>query len=77
MPQLIGISVRTKSLTGLASPSLLTPEGLKKRLAELFDLAVRGELKATISATYPLERADDADRALEERGTTVKVVLVP
>jgi NADPH:quinone reductase len=77
VPQLIGIIFKNQSLTGFALPSLLTPEGLKEGLAELFDLAVRGELKATIGATYPLERADDAHRALEGRATTAKVVLVP
>jgi NADPH2:quinone reductase len=77
VPELIGIVFKNQSLTGFALPSLLTPEGLKEELAELFDLAVRGELKVTIGATYPLECADDAHRALEGRGTTAKVVLVP
>jgi hypothetical protein len=30
---------------------------LKEGLTELFGLAVQGELKVTIGATYPLERA--------------------
>ena len=77
VPDLVGIIFKNQSLTGFALPSLLTPAGLKQGLAELFDLAVRGELKVTNGATYPLERADDAHRALEGRGTTGKVVLVP
>jgi NADPH2:quinone reductase len=77
VPELIGIIFKNQSLTGFALPSLLTPQGLKDGLAELFDLAVRGELRAKIGATYPLARADDAHRALEGRGTTGKVVLLP
>jgi NADPH2:quinone reductase len=77
VPELIGIIFKNQSLTGFALPSLLTPQGLKDGLAELFDLAVRGELKAKIGATYPLARANDAHRALEGRGTTGKVVLLP
>jgi NADPH:quinone reductase len=77
VPELMGIIFKNQSLTGFALPSLLTPQGLKDGLAELFDLAVRGELKAMIGATYPLARADDAHRALEGRGTTGKVVLLP
>jgi NADPH2:quinone reductase len=75
--ELIGIIFKNQSLTGFALPSLLTPAGLKEGLAELFDLAVCGELKVTIGAIYPIERADDAHRALEGRTTTGKVVLLP
>ncbi len=77
VPELIGIIFKNQSLTGFALPSLLTPAGLKDGLAELFDLAARDELKVTIGASFPLERAGDAHRALEGRGTTGKVVLVP
>ena len=67
--------------SGLPPPGLLSnvessePEGVRAGLAELFDLAVRGQLKVTIGGTYPLERAADAHRALEERRTTGKLVL--
>ncbi len=77
VPELLGVIFKNQSLTGFALPTLLTPEGLKAGLAELFDLAVRGGLKVTIGATYPLERAAEAHRALEGRGTTGKLVLVP
>jgi NADPH:quinone reductase len=77
VPELIGIIFKNQSLTGFALATLLTPAGLKQGLAELFDLAARGDLKVTIGATYPLARAGDAHRALEGRGTTGKVVLVP
>jgi len=76
VPELLGIIFKNQSLTGFALPTLLTPAGLKEGLAELFDLAVRGALKVTIGGTYPLERAADAHRALEARGTTGKLVLV-
>lgn len=47
------------------------------RVAELFELAVAGQLKVTIGGTYSLERAGDAHRALEGRRTTGKLALVP
>lgn len=77
VPELIGIIFKNQSLTGFALPTLLTADGLNAGLAELFDLAVRGELKVTIGGTYPLERAADAHRALEQRGTVGKLVLLP
>jgi NADPH2:quinone reductase len=77
VPELIGIIFKNQSLTGFTLPSLLTPRGLKDGLAELFDLALRGELRVKIGATHPLARAGDAHRALEGRGTTGKVVLLP
>jgi NADPH:quinone reductase len=77
VPDLIGIIFKNQSLTGFALSSFLTSEGLRGGLAELFDLAVRGEIKVTIGATYPLDRAADAHRALEKRGTMGKLVLVP
>jgi NADPH:quinone reductase len=77
VPELTDIIFKNQSLTGFALSSLLTPMGLRAGLAELFELAVRGDLKVTVSATYPLERAADAHRALEGRGTMGKLVLVP
>lgn len=77
VPDLIGIIFKNQSLTGFALPTLLTPEGLKGGLAELFDLTVSGKLKVTIGAAYPLDRAADAHRALEKRGTKGKLALVP
>jgi NADPH:quinone reductase len=77
VPELLGLIFKNQSLTGFALPTLLTPEGLKSGLAELFDLTARGTLKVTIGGSFPLERAADAHRALEGRGTTGKLVLVP
>lgn len=52
------------------------PEG-QQRADDLFAWIAAGELKVPIGATYPLEQAADAHRALEGRATTGKVVLVP
>lgn len=77
VPELLGLIFKNQSVTGFALAPLLTPESLRTGLTELFDLAVRGQLKVTIGGTYPLERAAEAHRALEGRRTTGKVVLVP
>jgi NADPH2:quinone reductase len=77
VPELLGLIFKNQSLTGFAFATLASAEGLKTGLAELFDLAVGGALKATIGGAYPLEQAGEAHRALEGRGTTGKLVLVP
>lgn len=76
-PELVGLIFKNQSLTGFALPTLLTADRLKAGLAELFELAARGELKVRIGGTYPLEAAAEAHRALEGRGTTGKLVLAP
>lgn len=77
VPELLTLIFKNQSVTGFALAPLLTPECLRTGLSELFELAVRGLLKATIGGTYPLTRAVDAHRALEGRLTTGKLVLVP
>ncbi len=77
VPELLGLIFKNQSITGFAFASLLTPEKLKAGLVELFDLAVRGKIKVTISETFPLERVAEAHRALEGRRTTGKLMLVP
>lgn len=52
-----------------------TTAELRGRAAELFDLTAAGLLHARIGATYPLAEAADAQRALEGRATTGKVLL--
>lgn len=66
-----------QSVTGFALAPLLTREGLRSGLGELCELAVSGGIALRIGARFPLERAADAHRAIEERLTTGKVVLVP
>jgi NADPH:quinone reductase len=46
-------------------------------LADLFDRAARGELKAIVGGTYPLEQAAQAQVDLRERRTTGKLLLDP
>jgi NADPH2:quinone reductase len=46
-------------------------------LADLFARAARGELKAIVGQTYPLEKAAQAQIDLHERRTTGKLLLDP
>jgi NADPH2:quinone reductase len=46
-------------------------------LCELADLAASGELSVPIGATYPLDRVQEAYRAVAERRTRGRVVLHP
>ncbi len=50
---------------------------LEARSDDLFRWVAAGELKVRVGATYPLSAAADAHRALEGRGTTGKVLLLP
>lgn len=47
------------------------------RCGELFDAVVAGTLDVRIGATFPLDDAAGAHRALEGRATTGKVLIVP
>ena len=46
-------------------------------VAELFDFYKAGKIRPRITATFPLEKAADALKTLEERQATGKVVLTP
>jgi NADPH2:quinone reductase len=46
-------------------------------LADLFERAARGELRAIVGGTYPLEQAAQAQIDLRERRTTGKLLLDP
>jgi NADPH2:quinone reductase len=52
-------------------------EDLERRAADLFGRLTRGEVKADVVATMPLERAVEAHVALEGRKTTGSTVLTP
>ena len=54
---------------------LRTPEERAWRYGELFEAIDRGALDIRIGATFPLDAAADAHRALEGRQTTGKVIL--
>jgi NADPH2:quinone reductase len=77
IPELVSLIFKNQSLTGFALPTLLTADGLRVGLEELFDLTVRGALQVKIGGTYALEDAAEAHRALERRTTTGKLVLIP
>jgi NADPH2:quinone reductase len=53
------------------------PEMVDEALADLFARAAAGELHAVLGATYPLSEAGQAQRDLQERRTTGKVLLDP
>lgn len=54
-----------------------TREDLLERAGEVLDAVRAGTLSVRIGATFPLDDAADAHRALEGRATTGKVLLVP
>lgn len=54
-----------------------TRDELTWRAGELFGWITDGSVRIRIGAEFPLARAGDAHRALEGRGTTGKVVLIP
>ena len=68
---------RNQSLRGFALLPLLSPAVLKASLSELFQLAASGRLQVAIGGRFPLDRASEAHRLLDERRSTGKVVLVP
>jgi len=57
--------------------SLERPAMFTDALSELFARAARGELKAIVGHTYPLEQAAQAHIDLRERRTTGKLLLDP
>ncbi|RFC51458.1 MAG: NADPH2:quinone reductase [Verrucomicrobia bacterium] len=56
---------------------IATPAELRARSGDLFKWIAAGSLQVRIGATFPLTAAADAHRALEGRGTTGKVLLLP
>jgi NADPH2:quinone reductase len=50
---------------------------VEEPLAELFDLAARGEIRVVVGETYPLSEAARAQVDLAERRTTGKLLLDP
>ncbi len=65
----------------LTRPTLVTyiasDAELRQRAADLFAWIADGALRLRVQHEYPLSQAADAHRALEERRTTGKVVLIP
>lgn len=54
-----------------------TPALLQARAGQLFEWIAQGKLRVAIGETYPLADAARAHAALESRGTTGKLLLVP
>lgn len=75
--QLEAMLVANQSLKEFALLPLLSPELVRADLGELFRLAATGELKVVLGGSYPLDRASEAHRSIEERRSLGKVVLVP
>jgi NADPH2:quinone reductase len=53
------------------------PRMFADALADLFDRAARGDLRAVVGHTYPLEQAAQAQIDLRERRTTGKLLIDP
>jgi NADPH2:quinone reductase len=54
-----------------------TPDLLRERAGELFELIADGKLNVRIGARYPLDQAAQAHSDLEARKTTGKLLLIP
>jgi NADPH2:quinone reductase len=54
-----------------------TAEEMRASAARLFEMVEAGSIEVKIGARYPLIKAADAHRALEERKTTGSTILIP
>jgi NADPH2:quinone reductase len=75
--ELGGLMFGNQSVAGFALNPLLTDDTLQSGLKELFALAANRKIKVASGGAFPFSKAADAHRALEQRATTGKVVLVP
>ncbi len=67
-----------QTVTGFWLPPVMArPDLLGSSLGEILGWLASGELRLTIGASYPLERAAEAHADLEGRRTTGKIVLNP
>jgi NADPH2:quinone reductase len=66
-----------QSIKGFSLLPLLTSQGVREDLAELFELAAAGALTVIDGGRFPLHQAAEAHRAIEGRRAVGKVVLVP
>ena len=81
VPAFAPLLLAQKGSLYLTRPTLVhytfSREELLQRSTELFDWVKAGTLKLRIGAEFPLQKAGDAQRALESRRTTGKVLLIP
>jgi NADPH2:quinone reductase len=81
VPPVAPLLLMQKGSLYLTRPTLAhytqTTAELRARADDLFEAVLTGILSVRVGATYPLSAAADAHRALESRGTTGKVLLVP
>jgi len=74
----IALMSKNQSVIGYYMTPLLRRRDLcAPPLAELADLAARGEIKVIVGAKMPLAEAAEAHRRMEGRGTMGKIVLEP
>jgi NADPH2:quinone reductase len=74
----IGLMNRNHTVTGYYLTPLTGDRALcEPAVAEVADLAARGELRVIIGARLPLAAAAEAHRMMEGRGSTGKIILEP
>ena len=52
-------------------------DDLRRTMARVFDAVEAGHIRPTINQRFPLDRVQDAHRALEARETTGTTLLIP
>jgi NADPH:quinone reductase len=69
----------SKSVLGFWLIALIArrQERIRSMIGELLDLVASGDLAVTIGETYPLSQAARAHEAIQDRGTTGKLLLDP
>jgi NADPH2:quinone reductase len=81
VPEITPLLLSQKGSLFLTRPTsshyLRTRDELLDRSADLFAWIETGDLDVRIGGEFPLDRAEDAHRALEGRETTGKVLLIP
>lgn len=77
VPELLPMIFKNQRLSGFALYSLLTPDTLRSNLTHLLDLVAKRSLRVHIGGTFPFARVGEAHAALEKRGRSGKLVLVP
>lgn len=66
-----------KSIKGFALFTVMTPDGARAALAEMFAMLADGRMKLLPGASWPFAQAGDAHRAMQDRSSTGKLVLTP